>query len=579
MHLGWWGSLGRRILPALFVLGWLAGQAGAASDTPRTVKSAIPHSVLDDTQPPRLGGGMAMSQFLDGMLQEQRGDFAGAAVALHHAYLIDPHSTTLLRALSRSALHAGDVESAVRYASDGIRLDPTDARLRFLRGSIYQALRQDDKALTDFQAAVENDTTTADFALALGRQYEKLDHLPEARESYELAFRHADPDPDDELRLAVLMGRMGDSKAAMPILDRLHEENPDNPSINLTWAWVADDLGRHQDAIPVFQQHLKDRPDDRLVRRRLINSLVDVDRAREAVPHAEGLYHSGGDLSDARLLATLYLRLEESDKARDLALDVDHRHPNDWNASSFAVALLGRAKEDDKAIELAKKTTQTAPRDYRSWMLYAAALSQAERPADAVAALERSQAILPDSTVALVELGRAYTDAGQTARAESLLVRAMEQGADTVVTWYDIASAREKAKDFAGAETAIGEVLKRQPDNSQALNFLGYLYADYNKKADQAVPLLKRALALDPENGFIMDSLGWAYYRIGSLDSARVELEQAIKASGEDPTILEHLGDVYVAMRLVPEAKARYRRALEIKPDNPPLRAKLEKLR
>ena len=557
-------------------MGWFARASQAAPAPSR--RDAIPTTV-DDTERTRLGADMAMSQFLSGMLQESRGDFAGASVALHHAYLIDPHSPTLLRALSRAALHAGDVESAVRYASDGLRLDPTDARLRFLRGSIYQALRQDDKALADFQAAVLNDTSNADFSLALGRQYEKLERLPEARESYELAFRHQDADPDDELRLAVLMGRMGDSKGAMPILDRLHEENPDNEQINLTWAWVADDLGRHKEAIPVFEQHLTARPDDRLVRRRLINSLVDVERTKDALPHAEGLYRSSGDLSDARLLATLYLRTGQKDKARDLALDLDKRHPNDWNAASFSIALLGRANEEDKALEIAKRTTETAPKDYRSWMLYAGALSQAERNADAVVALQKSEAILPDSAGALAEVGRAYTEAGQTARAESLLVRSLEQGADTVVTWYDIASAREKAKDFAGSEAAIQEVLKRQPDNAQALNFLGYLYADYNKKADQAVPLLKKALALDPENGFIMDSLGWAYYRTGSLDSARVELEQAIKASGEDPTILEHLGDVYVALNQVAEAKARYRRSLELKPDNPPLKAKLEKLR
>jgi tetratricopeptide (TPR) repeat protein len=573
------GRLGRRILPALFVMGWLAGAPGLA---PAATRTATPRTIPrfeNDRQAERLGGDQAMSQFLDGMLQEQRGDFASASAALHHAYLIDPHSPTLLRALSRAALHAGDVESAVHYASEGLSLDPSDARLRFLRASIYQALREDDKALADMQLAVQYDSSEADYSLALGRLYEKLERLPEARASYELAFRHSDPDPDDELRLAVLLGRMGDSKEAMPILDRLHDENPDNGPISLTWAWVADDLGRHTDAVPVFEQHLKDRPDDRLVRRRLINSLVDLGRSREALPHAEGLYRAGGDLSDARLLATLYLRTEENDKARDLALDVTKRHPNDWNATSFAVALLGRAKEGDKALELAKKTTQTAPQDYRSWMIYAGALAQANRSSEAVTALQHSQSILPDSTGALIELGRAYTDAGQTARAESLLVRALEQGADTSVTWYDIASAREKAKDFTGAERAIQEVLRRQPDNAQALNFLGYLYADYDKKTDQAVPLLKKALALDPENGFIMDSLGWAYYRIGRLDSARVELEQAIQASGEDPTILEHLGDVYVALNQPTEAKARYRRALEIKPDNPPLRAKLEKLR
>src|SRR5215831_16185285 len=242
MHRGWIGGWGRRILPALFVMGWLGGSAAAETKTPSRPRAVRPVDVIESDQA-RLGGDMAMSQFLGGMLQEQRGDFSGAAVALHHAYLIDPHSPTLLRALSRAALHAGDVESAVRYASDGITLDPHDARLRFLRGSIYQALRQDDKALADFQIAVKSDSTDADIAMALGREYEKLDKLDEARANYELAFRHSDPDPDDELRLAVLMGRMGDSKSAMPILDRLHEENPDNDGINLTWAWVADDMG------------------------------------------------------------------------------------------------------------------------------------------------------------------------------------------------------------------------------------------------------------------------------------------------------------------------------------------------
>jgi len=533
---------------------------------------------MNDAPEPSLGADVAMNQFLSGMLQEQRGDFAGASAALHHAYLIDPHSPTLLRALSRAALHAGDVESAVRYAGDGITLDPHDARLRYLRASIFQALGHDDQAVPDLEAAVESDTSESDYSLALARQYERLEKLDQARENYELAFRHTDPDPDDELRYALLLGRMGDSKNAMPVLDRLREGS-DNPRIELTWAWVADDVGRHADAVPVFEKHLKERPDDRLVRRRLINALVDLNRTQEAVPHAEGLYNAGHDLSDARLLATLYLRLNQNDKARDLALDVNKNHPNDWNAAGFSVALLGRAKEQGKAIELAKKTTELHPNSYRSWMLYAGALSQADRQPDAVRALEKGQTFLPDSAAALLELGRAYTDAGETARAESLLVQALDQGADTAATWYDIASAREKAKDFTGAETAIQEVLRLQPDNAQALNFLGYLYADYNRKADEAVPLLKKALTLDPENGFIMDSLGWAYYRIGSLDSARVELEQAIQTSGEDPTILEHLGDVYAAMKRVPEAKARYRRSLEIKPDNPPLKAKLEKLR
>src|SRR5262249_22946614 len=128
-------GLGRRMLPALFVLACAApaADAAAAARRPRP-------ATRNDAPQPTPGAAAGLSQILICMLQEQRGDFAGASAALHHAYLIDPHSPTLLRSLSRASLHAGDVESAVRYASDGIPLDPHDARLRCLRASIYQAL-------------------------------------------------------------------------------------------------------------------------------------------------------------------------------------------------------------------------------------------------------------------------------------------------------------------------------------------------------------------------------------------------------------------------------------------------------
>jgi len=529
---------------------------------------------------PRLGGDTAMQQFLYGILAEARGDARGSAEALRYAYLVDPDSPTLLRVLSRAALHAGDTETAIRFATKGLELDPHNARLRFLRASIYQALGQNESALPDLEEAASADSSNGDYALAVARQYERLNKLEAAREAYERAFRHYDPEPDDEMRLAVILGRLGRVKEAMPILDRLREENPDQPGVALTWAWIADDMGRHDEAAPVFAKHLEAHPDDRLVRRRLIHSLITQGKSREALPHARALYARSGDLSDARVLAALQLRLEEYGQARDLALEVSHRGGRgDYDAASFAVSLLSRAKESGRAVALAKSTTDTAPRDYRAWLLYADALSDADKRGDAGRALDRAQGVLPDSAGALTALGRAYVEVSNTARAESLFQRALDRGADTAATWYDIATARERAKDVDGAERAIQEVLRRQPDNSQALNFLGYLYADYNHKVQEAVPLLRRALELDPDNGFIMDSLGWAYYRIGSLDSAKVELQQALRASGEDPTILEHLGDVFAAMNQVQAARAQYRRALELKPENPPLRAKLEKLR
>ena len=119
----------------------------------------------------------------------------------------------------------------------------------------------------------------------------------------------------------------------------------------------------------------------------------------------------------------------------------------------------------------------------------------------------------------------------------------------------------------------------RSPTSGAALNFLGYLYADYNLKVDQAVPLIQKALVLEPGNPYYIDSLGWAYYRLGRYEDARGQLEQALELGGDEPEVLEHLGDVYLALARKADAKSQYRKALQLDPTSVSLARKLEALR
>jgi len=124
-----------------------------------------------------------------------------------------------------------------------------------------------------------------------------------------------------------------------------------------------------------------------------------------------------------------------------------------------------------------------------------------------------------------------------------------------------------------------GYVLAREPDNPTALNFLGYLLADHNRNLQEAVGLIRRALELDPDNGAFLDSLGWAYYRLGRLEDARQLLERAVRVSGGDPVIHEHLGDVYKDLRLNHLAKDQYRLSLSFDQSNRRVRSKLSSIR
>jgi tetratricopeptide (TPR) repeat protein len=114
--------------------------------------------------------------------------------------------------------------------------------------------------------------------------------------------------------------------------------------------------------------------------------------------------------------------------------------------------------------------------------------------------------------------------------------------------------------------------------SSTALNYVGYTLADRAESLDYSLQLVERALAIEPDNGYIIDSRGWVYYRLGRFAEALAELERALSYL-EDAVILEHLGDVYLALDERGRALAAYERALGLDPRNRKLRKKIVALR
>jgi Flp pilus assembly protein TadD len=107
------------------------------------------------------------------------------------------------------------------------------------------------------------------------------------------------------------------------------------------------------------------------------------------------------------------------------------------------------------------------------------------------------------------------------------------------------------------------KAIELNPQNAQALNYLGYTYAESGRNLDEAERLIKRALVVEPEDGFYVDSLGWVYYQKGEYKKAVEELERAVNITNNDPTITEHLGDAYRKMGKLKEASRQYDDALK----------------
>jgi tetratricopeptide (TPR) repeat protein len=121
----------------------------------------------------------------------------------------------------------------------------------------------------------------------------------------------------------------------------------------------------------------------------------------------------------------------------------------------------------------------------------------------------------------------------------------------------------ERQKKYDQSEEVFRKVLAMDPDSAMTLNYLGFMLADHTTKLDDALTLIKRAIQIDPANGAYLDSLGWAYFKLGKFDLAEDNLTTAAQHNmGTDPTVQEHLGDLYQKTGRLKLAAAHWERAV-----------------
>lgn len=138
-------------------------------------------------------------------------------------------------------------------------------------------------------------------------------------------------------------------------------------------------------------------------------------------------------------------------------------------------------------------------------------------------------------------------------------------------------AARERLNRWPEAEGDMRRALEISPDQPEVLNYLGYMWIDRGEHMQEGLAMIQRAVELRPASGAIIDSLGWAYFKLGDYAQALDYLEQAVQIEPADPTLNEHLGDVYWRLDRRIEARFQWRRALTLDPDNvPAIEAKIE---
>lgn len=186
----------------------------------------------------------------------------------------------------------------------------------------------------------------------------------------------------------------------------------------------------------------------------------------------------------------------------------------------------------------------------------------------------------PDDIRAYLSLGRVYAVQKDFRSAAGVYDRAVarikEPEREDWSLFYQRGIAYERLKEWEKAEPNFFKALELYPDQPQVLNYLGYSWVDMNIKLEEGLELIGRAVELRPNDGYIVDSLGWAHYRLGRYEEAAKELERAVSLRPEDPVLNDHLGDAYWRTGRRLEATYQWSHARDLDPE-PELLAEVEK--
>jgi tetratricopeptide (TPR) repeat protein len=242
--------------------------------------------------------------------------------------------------------------------------------------------------------------------------------------------------------------------------------------------------------------------------------------------------------ADAVLLTAQIL---EDQGQHDLATETYAKIPN--SDPDYVAAELGRsdaliaAGRTEAGIEVLEQLARSNPDRADIWGALGDILRRQERYGDAAAAYDKAVATF------------AGEDPGQW------------------VTYYTRGIAHERTRDWPAAEADFRKALALNPDQPSVLNYLGYSYLERKENYDEALAMIETAATGRPDDGAIVDSLGWALYRLGRYDEAVGHLEQAVELMPVDPVVNDHLGDVYWAVGRTREAEFQWKRALSFEPD------------
>ena len=435
---------------------------------------------------------------------------------------------------------AGNQEQALQVLTEGERKFPQDERMYISHGTLLLNMKEFQKAETVFHELLVHVPGSAEAQYYLGIIALEAKTKQEAKEHFHLAIALNSSFERAYLKLVALSEE---------------EQQP-------------------QQGIDLLEKYLKEiNPHHREFRLRLVRLYISEHKTENALGHLDYLLQQNPDDLHAQIRkAQIYGELGNFPAAIEELNGILRVRPNELRVRDFLGLLYEEMKDYDRAIQAYQTNVQIDPTFFDSLLHLGFVSYRLKRNQEALSYLEQAVQLNPKRPEPYLLSGLTYFQMEKYQEAKAKLEEGIDHDPSNAELHFNLGTAYDKLNHFEYVVREMEQTLELDPEHADALNYLGYSYADRGINREKALSLTQRAVALKPHNGYYVDSLAWALFKLGRIEEALKTIQQAVSLVSDDPVIYEHMGEIFLMREERDKAREAWLHSLQLDSTNEALK-------
>ncbi|MBC75505.1 MAG: hypothetical protein CME64_05760 [Halobacteriovoraceae bacterium] len=512
---------------------------------------------------------LASDMYLKASAAQMEGDYVTSNLILKHLVGLVPNDPFILKKRAVGLIRVGKLKESQEILENLYKRKDFNENIALVLAGVYSSLGKHKPAQKVYAKILKKNPKNEDACIFLSKSHVSEGNFKKAVSSLKKCEKNV---PGRGL-FSYYIGKMhvdrGEIEKAKYYFKKASKLEPDFSQATMALGLAHEEQGKNKKAISIYKKYLKQKPNDVMILSRLVQLMFATKKFNEAIPFAERLSdHDPENLNLKVKLGILYTDSKEYHKAIVTFKELLVAAPENDKILYYLGAIYQEMKEFENSIEYFSRVPSSSGLYQDSsfqaaQMLSALALEetsktgkQGELSKKFTALVEKKTKELPEIEVELqVILANFYENIQENELAIKALETISQKENFSHNHTYYLASLYEKEKMYEKVFPLIEGIIKDNPKDAYAYNFLGYSLLEKGERLDEAYELIKKAIALNPNDGFIRDSLGWYFYKVGDVERALVELQKAAKLVPDDISIQKHLAIVYGKLRDFKNAK------------------------